>query len=91
MTSIRNNSVIIFILTLINIFELYTIELTLNIQNFMLLCIFISTSIYNYIIFNDLYFEIKHNLNLFSYQNYYPSNRKYYQYILCLNTFVFLL
>jgi hypothetical protein len=90
MTSIRNNSVIIFILTLINIFELYTIELTLNIQNLMLLFICITTSIYIYIIFNDLYFEIKNNLNLFLYQNYYPSNRKYYQYILCLNTFIFL-
>ncbi len=90
MASIKNNSVLIFILTLINFYEFYTIELTLNISNLMLLCISISTSIYNYIIFNDLYFEIKHNLNLYLYQNYYPSNRKYYQYILYLNTFVFM-
>ena len=67
MTSIKNNSVLIIVLTLVNIFEFYNIELTLNIANLMLICISLSTTIYNYIIFNDLYFEIKNNLNLYLY------------------------
>ncbi len=91
MISIRNNSIIIILSTLINIFEFYNIELTLTVSNLMLICISLSTSIYNYIIFNDLYFEIKNNLNLYLYPNYYPSNRKYYQYILITNSFVFIL
>jgi hypothetical protein len=90
MTSIKNNSVLIIVLTLVNIFEFYNIELTLNIANLMLICISLSTTIYNYIIFNDLYFEIKNNLNLYLYPNYYPSNRTYFQYIIATNTFVFI-
>ena len=91
MSSIRNNSILIIISSVINIFEFYNIELTLNIANLMLICISISTSIYNYIIFNDLYFEIKNNLNLYSYPNYYPSNKTINQYILIVNSFVFMI
>jgi hypothetical protein len=91
MTSIRNNSVLIIMLLLVNIIQFYNIELTLDISNLLLVCISLSTTIYNYIIFNDLYFEIKNNLNLYLYPNYYPSNRIYFQYILGANSFVFII
>ncbi len=90
MSSVRNSSILIIISSIINIFEFYNIELTLNIENLMLICISISTTIYNYIMFNDLYFEIKNNLNLYSYPNYYPSNRAVNQNILISNSFVFM-
>ncbi len=89
MTSIRNNSVLIVVLSIINMFQFYSIELTLSISNLMLISISLSTAIYNYILFNDLYFEIKNNLNLYYYPNYYPSNTKYYQLILLINSLVF--
>ncbi len=89
MSSIRNYSILIIISSIVNILQFYNIELTLNVSNLMLFCISISTSIFNYIIFNDLHFEIKNNLNLYLYPNYYPSNKKINQYILIANSFVF--
>ncbi len=90
MTSVRDNSILLVISSMINIIEMYNIEFILTTNNLMFACICLSTTIYNYMIFNDLYFEIKYNLNLYLYPNFYPSSRKYNQCILMVNSFVFI-
>jgi hypothetical protein len=90
MTSYRNNSVLLVFSGIINIIQISNINYELTTINLIYMSMCLSIAIYNYIIFNDIYFEIKNNLDLYFYPNMYPSNTLFYNNILLINTFVFL-